>query len=865
MAGRGIVARSVVPSGVIAAASAPKRPSHRKRRAPALHVLLTLAAVLSAFLAVPTPAFAADANTVPVASVTLKRLDGAVVKTTIIAAFATSHDTVEVYNYAPVQASNDWRRATSMDNAVWLFKPNGGPPKLAIFFSVEAGMHIARVYDDQFAEGSVPVAVRSNRVVLSHPMHWTLKAETAQPWLGPGDQPADDLQIDGAFSLPNESDAHTLLAHRWRGQDAWSFHLADPHGTGIPTYSLLRLNSQAPLSAAVPRAQLDVNVAHYHLQPFRPAIFWPYLGSADVSVRSWFDRRPPLAMNWATGQLQDFGSIIPDLEPEDGMQIFSVVPVVDHQVNELDFENPFAYYRFDSGHTGYPNLIIRHAYYPAGDQYLQASRSPSPVEFVRYSWGDGNGLMQYKLGLLGRHSAPTTLHIGGMAIQSLAYRSLPDWVLARRWDFVTFVASETGGYRSSEGIYAWDYAPGDYSWLFGESASLPLTAYHTIAAGLRGEYRVLPDGPPTLYVSPVDGRLHLLGAQSGTWTLDDHQTITTASLDGQTVGRWVRTVDNVAQEVVYAVPGALLYAGAGQVIVLPVTSAATVAVSPPKDGPTLGAVRSALPTQPPNVAESGLRPLLNDKGANGRAGVTITHASLDHVRLIPGGWRGELTLTPGAALLPAQPTPPAFAQALAAALGCPAEAAALSCAGSAGHASFVVAQTDGWHITPASPAALRVLSIQASPALSGVAATPITIDLANRGQADATGRRLRVWVQRSGAAPVDLASFAVDVPAGERRQVTLHWLPTAPGHWTIGATLATPGPAAAATGDAGSRSNTSSTTSSTIATAVTIQAGASPAWWLLGPSSSGWSAAGALGALLAAGLLAAATAWVVLR
>ncbi|HEV7214566.1 MAG TPA: hypothetical protein VGP33_05525, partial [Chloroflexota bacterium] len=83
----------------------------------ALGLLLT---GLAATATLPRSAVAASVN-VPVASVRVQRLDATVTKTTIVAAFATPHDIVEVYNYVPVQVSTDWRQATSMDEATWVF------------------------------------------------------------------------------------------------------------------------------------------------------------------------------------------------------------------------------------------------------------------------------------------------------------------------------------------------------------------------------------------------------------------------------------------------------------------------------------------------------------------------------------------------------------------------------------------------------------------------------------------------------------------------------------------------------------------------------------------------------------------------
>ena len=822
------------------------------RRALGAGVLLLITAL--AVLATPRAA-RADGNIVPVVSVTTQHLDATVTRTTIIAAYATAHDLVEVYNYVPVQVSADWRLATSMDNATWIFEPGGGVPRLAIFFTIEAGVHVARVYDDQLAEGAVPVTIKNNHVRLGHPLHWTLKAQTRQPWMQPDGRPATQLQIQGAFSLPHEDDAMSILAHRWHGQDAWDFQMVDPTGSGVPEYTVLQLHPQLALTAAAPHTQLDLNVANYRVGPFTKSIFWPYLGTDDIGVRSWFDHRPPLSMNWSSGQLRDFGSIIPDLEPENGMQIFSETALLDNQVNDLDFENPFAYYRFDPGHTGFPNLIVRHFYYPTGDEHLEVGGTPNPAEFVRYSWGNGDGLIQFKLGLLGRHDTTTTLKLGSFSVNTLDYSTLPTWVVSHLWDFETFVASELGGYRTSEGIYDWDYVYGDFLWAFGDAASLPLNSYSAITLGMRGEYRVLPSTPVQLYVDAVDQRLHLLGAQYGVWAVDAQQAINTASLDGQTVGEWTRNVDGVPSEALYAVPGALLYThGDALTIQRDVPPATVDTLAPPTGEVSLNALRQQVPVDPPSVAATGLRAMLEPSGA---AALTLIGVSIAYVRLVPGGWRAELQVGTAAALLHGPDTPPALVQPFASALGCPPVPVTpgsqyAACAQASGTGRYVLTYDGSWSVQPATPPELRIVSLRTDTGTTMLAEMPVSITVANNGTSDATGETLQLSAQRTGYRPVAITSLALNVPAREQQQFSLSWLPSGPGKWTIqAAILAPPDVPTMAVAPA-------------VAT-VLVRADPAPAWWSLGPVPSRRLIGLAFGLLAGIGLLTAATVWTILK
>jgi hypothetical protein len=556
-------------------------------------------------------------------------------------------------------------------------------------------------------------------------------------------------------------------------------------------------------------------------------------------------------MDWTSGRLRNFGSIIPDLEPEQGMQIYSDSTITSKQANDLNFENPFAYYRFDPGHTCFPNLIIRNYYFPRGDAGLEPGGTVTPAEDVRYSWGDGNGLIQYKLGLLGRFAANATLPINGTSVQTMAYPTLPSWVVGRHWDMETFVASETGGYRSSEGIYAWDATGGDFSWALGDTATLPLQEFRTIAAGMRGEYRVLPTSPPQLYVDALDGRLHLLGAQQGVWVVDQHQTIATSSLDGQTTDHWSRSADGVPLESLYSMPGALLYADRQTVTIQQYRApSAIMALAPPTDEATLNALRRLLPAHPPAIAQQGLRSLLTTS-ASGR--LTLTRTTLAHVRFVAGGWRAELRVAAGAVMTAGMDVPPTLLQPMLTPLGCVLPQRATSgsipaCPPSTVDMQYVLRYDGAWSLQAATPPDLRILAVQAGGGHLALAELPITITLGNGGMSDSSGHTVRVWVQQPGKPPIVLGRYAVSVPGGQKRTFSMQWLPSGPGQWTVGATV-----------------EASGTTAGPVLAVVSIPARPAPPWWMLGPAGSRRLVGGALALLLTLAVLTAVTVGAILR
>ncbi|MCL4508710.1 MAG: hypothetical protein M1296_04185, partial [Chloroflexi bacterium] len=625
-------------------------------------VLIVLVGPLIAALLTVAPAWAANSpSTVPVLSLTEEKLSSTVTKTVIVTSFATSHDLVEVYNYQPVAQSTDWHKATEMDDSTWVFRPGGGPPKLAIFFTVKDGKHIAELYDDQFGEGAAPVALHNDHVVLTHPIHWTMRAESLTSWYLPGGRIADQLYFEGAFSLPYEADANSVLAQHWRGHAAWDYTLYDPTGSGIPEYGLLRLFPFVAGLANTPRTDLILNVEHYRIEPFHNVVFWPYLSPQFMHLRTWFDRTPPISMNWQDGRLVELSSFLPNSEPENGEQIFSAYPFHLHSPNQADFENPFAYYRFDPGNTGFPNLIIRNYYFPKGDLYQQYGGTPSPVEFVRYSWGNGNGRLLYKIGLLGRYPAQDEVKVGSTTIASMDYATFPKWIMAHIWDFVTFVASEDGGFRSSEGIYAWDQSGRMFDYAYNYRNTAPVDQYQSIAPGFRGELSPSVTGVVKLYVSHIDGRLHYLGATMGVWNVDGDQVIRTGTLDGQHIGIWKRSVHGREVEALYHVPGMLLYAAQGRVVLQQVALHSNSGpIDPPTDETSLNALRAQLPSQVPDIAGEGLDAMLNPASPQ----ITLEGASLRDVHILQNGWRAELLPSPNVTLRAATSFPKGALQAL---------------------------------------------------------------------------------------------------------------------------------------------------------------------------------------------------------
>ncbi len=244
---------------------------------------------------------------------------------------------------------------------------------------------------------------------------------------------------------------------------------------------------------------------------------------------------------------------------ENGYHINNLHPWADHQLNPVDFENAMAYYDLAGNRDGLPELHVRHVYWPAGDLIWRPNPS-MPVNEIVYSWRVNSSprlTWDFKLSLAGVNEITTQVGFADFDLQIVPYEDLPSWVVGRSWVNQTFVVPETSTYVSSEGIYEWSTTEGvivditksdqvvpgsllaQRACISGSSGCELSIFYSNIAEGLRGEYRLAVPAPVGLYLSPVDGRLHLQGAQGGVLNLGAGQYLRLHNLDrDDTIDGW---------------------------------------------------------------------------------------------------------------------------------------------------------------------------------------------------------------------------------------------------------------------------------------------------------------------------------------
>jgi hypothetical protein len=174
------------------------------------------------------------------------------------------------------------------------------------------------------------------------------------------------------------------------------------------------------------------------------------------------------------------------------------------------------------------------------------------------------------------------------------------------------------------------------------------------------------------------------------------------------------------------------------------------------------------------------------------------------------------------------------------------------CGQGIGHGRYLLRFDGRWHVQAATPPAVRIVTVEVGAGAPALAELPVTVSVANDGMTDSTDGQLHVWAQRSGGQRLDLTSLVLAIPAGERRDFSLSWLPSGPGRWSVTAEIVGAGPDAGASAGA-------------VTGQVTIPAASLPEWWMLGPVPSRRLVGSAAGLLLAVGVLAAVTIWTILR
>lgn len=534
-----------------------------------------------------------------------------------------------------------------------LYFPKGGDPdrpKLVVVLSrgATASYALAQIYEVPPDANHVPVVREGSLLRVDKGLQAAIAIKALGGWWRHGKTVNYNLDIQvstpsysiwGASYSPAKGFGGPAEDVK-PGEPFVAIRVRDPTQSGIPQWALRTLlpsfkGRQYLRSNYVERMCGSPATHEYGVSPL-----WPYVAASGGFEQPVGVLRPPIVVNWDKGKILYVSEFVTARNQNCSYTIYSVSRLDSGRINVADFEAPFAFYDLSGHGRGFPNLIIRGEHYPAGDPWskglapgvLHGAPVRSTFETVRYSWSDqvGDGTFDYKIGVLGTsdYTSQTSIAGGDASVTAPSYGAFPNWVVERPWPVVTFVSTEGHAYRSSEGIYEWSPRAVGAPYFLGRDAHPSADAFKTIRKGLRGEYRVGEATRPQLYFSPVDERLHLMGADAGLMNLGNGWILRLKNLTGGPyIDSWQLTQSTINMKAnpgphgamhlqQLAAPGAARPARlvqAGNLLILAENGALVVKEA--------HAHSAAFVVQPPTDSESwkGLRGALNAHEGAGRS------------------------------------------------------------------------------------------------------------------------------------------------------------------------------------------------------------------------------------------------------
>lgn len=495
-----------------------------------------------------------------------------------------------------------WGNATSDEYLFAMGRPTHHVRLILEFSQLTGGRLRAKFFTNRLGKSPVRYSLSggSLKILSEHGYPYVVMDTRRGGWLYDGRTNYDvTLRIDGFSGLGQQlyPDGRTsALIHVGQavpGVPQWETErlLRDPH----KSWGYTRFGADERLPSAPPYAVM---------QGLMPDFPYFNIGNGQFD---WYQRNPsPLYYSLPASQL-----LINHFVGFENAGNYAINSLA--QPPSVDFESPFGFYNFlpNSRHS---QLVVRSESFPATDVLSPYAAAHRVMTSFRYSWAGSNPtLWDYSLQVAGSIPLSKTVRIGGQVVHTIPPRTLPKWVISQRWPMVSFVQA-MNGYPGSEGIYEYtSQIPPAWPWLLGASAHPPSywqfpylssktgTATHknahpgeTLAAGFRGEYNASDFRKPELYISPVDGLVHLAWATSGVWNLGNGWYVRTNSLaHGPYFDEWLlkhlahpgrhpRAKGGTTVQTVYELGKYVIYSGAHRAIIRQLTHVPTpVLLSPP--------------------------------------------------------------------------------------------------------------------------------------------------------------------------------------------------------------------------------------------------------------------------------------------
>ena len=686
-------------------------------------------------------------------------------------------------------------QGTDMRNDLWLFDVgNHGTFRLAVQFNDVNNQLSADVYEDENADGTVATGVVSGHPAVTEPGFPVVHVVSLDGYWQRDGRIAPDLNItvDGSLLATFGAEKYTQYMSN-DGKPDVVIRVRGPHDGDPRSYDWRNVETPIPASSAIYRSTLMVR-EHGQEPAFSPIFPWYLLGATYGSVnqykgvskptvpltgsegrpygivKPYGESFPPIQVDWNSGKVRFIGEIVASRASSENWFTYSNYAIKPGKLNEPDFESPFAFYNLAQDGSDRPDLQVRVERAIPGDRFVDPNWKGRPYQQIRYSWEQRSGqLWSFKLGLLGQKPINQTVTFPDFSLTTLPYDQLPSWVTSNTWDVATFVAVEGESYHSTEGIYEWDPAGALRDGYYSGANAKPPSSFDSITSGLRGEYALHLDAQPWLYLSPVDGRLHLAGATSGVYQQDKTTRVVYRNLaGGQYIDAWLGYDHDQLVRQLYQVPNGLLFAANDTVSLLDATvPQESFRTLPPTSHAEWAAVGERLSTIRP-IKAADLQTMYSQ--FTGKQ-ATITNATLSDLRFTESGYRFILDLRPGFDL------------------------GGLTMNGISAPGSYEVSYDSSTHQYSAQPAKAAHVIVTAAnvPARAHVRQpVPAEFRIVNQGSADFGQLPAIITARTNNGAPIVVGQKTVDLLSESPVEVAASWQPPHTGNWDVTTTVYLP-------------------------------------------------------------------------
>lgn len=698
--------------------------------------------------------------------------------------WVSQSDQIDIYFGVDVNPQTAWQDTALTQPSTWIFRPHGGLAALIIVFSRAAdGTLTARIFDDQNGDYHVSYHLTSGGgVTIDEGGSAVVTVVAKDGWWQHGAMVNYnlDIRVDGAVRAAHGAGFQGYLSSLHNdGQTDFRIRVWDSNHNGHPEFQLTQLLAPLPGSSGYYRSEMIGDQADAEA-PFAAGVIWPYLAAQPWGYnKPYHQSYPPIQVDWANAKVVAVGEFVASRGNEHNWFSYSLLPVKDGTLNQLDFEQPMAFYDLADNQDGLPELMVRFVHFAATDSFSpwHLRSQNTALDEIRYSWSSSprsDARWDYAIGTAGTQAITTTVALPVLSAQMVPYAQIPAWVWQQNWAYATFIAAEQPSYISTEGLYEWpttegvpNYATSSASplagsvqaqldYLSGSSDQPPAGYYTAMPVGMRGEYATL-GGKVGIYLSAIDHRLHLLNASKGVWNVDGHTQVIYANQGGPYLDQWSEQQDGNTTRSLRWAAGYYVYTDTGKLVIAEAPPIPAVLVTTPpanhQEWAALGQELRAVQTPPLTTF-----PIIG----NGRQ-VTLWGATMDSYHLRTGGFSVILHVKQAGGRADGE-----FSWANGLAVG--------------DYLLGYDAKT-GFSIRKATPAHLNAMVSIPPGTAHLLQPLGLRLEVSNSGDSDATAN-LALSYAVSGAATA-LTTTSVTVAGGGRMQLPLTWLPQVAGDTAI--------------------------------------------------------------------------------